>query len=98
VLGRHLDQHDPGAVRIRDPHFVQPPGLAAGFPDDVRGQLPVRRGEVAHLQPERHLVARRPAGRTGQLQEAATQEEHRAAGELAGDRQPQHVPVEGDAA
>jgi len=34
VIGGNLDQDNPDAIGVLDPHFGQAPGLGCGFPDD----------------------------------------------------------------
>jgi hypothetical protein len=105
MIRRHLHDADTDSVRVGDPHLQQPPRLPPRLLQDrhaTLAELPPRHGQVPYLQPQRHAVPRRPSSAAGHLQEAATQEEHRAplqpAAELAVDRQPQRVAVEGPAA
>jgi len=58
VIGGNLDQDDPDAVGILDPHLDQPPGLGCGFADDRdsgRGQPSVLGADI----PSSHSRSRR---------------------------------------
>jgi hypothetical protein len=37
VIGGNLDQDDPDAIGVLDPHLDQSPGLRCGFPEDADG-------------------------------------------------------------
>ena len=99
VLG-DLDQDDPDAVRVLDPHLDEAPRFQPGRPADRhagRREAGVLGGDVAHLQPERQAV--RVLGRpAGHLQQPVAEEVddppllRRA--ELAVDGQPEHIAVE----
>lgn len=101
MIPGHLDNGDPHAVRISNPHLVQPPRLPPRLSQHRHapvGQFAVGRRQVADLQPQRDRVTGRVLGSSGQLKEALPEEEHRAPSrpgpELPVDRQPEHVPVE----
>ena len=105
MLLRHLHQADAHPIRVPNPHLQQPPRLPLRLPQDRHAtlvELPSHRGQLTHLQPQRHARCRWPGSATRQLQEPATQEEDgaplRAAAELTVDGQPQRVPVEDPAA
>jgi len=99
VLRRDLDDDDPGAVGVGDPHLVETPGFAAGFAQHagtLGEEFGVGGGEVAHLQPQpqSRAVRGRGVGVRGHLEQPVAQEEDRAAGEFAIHRQPEDVAVE----
>src|ERR687898_1000856 len=105
MLRRHPHDADAQPVRVGDPHPKQPPRLPPRLPQNPNAafaELLSRRGQVAHLQPQRHARGWRLGGPSRQLQEPAAQEEDRAplrpVPELAVDREPQCVAVEGPAA
>src|SRR6185312_16145587 len=59
VLRWHFDDADAEAVRVYDPHLVEPPRLSLGRAHD--GCPPVEQGavgggQVAHLDPQPHLL------------------------------------------
>jgi D-erythronate 2-dehydrogenase len=101
VIGGHLDQHDPGAVRVLDPHLGQPPGLGQRLPGDAdpgRCQPAVLGVHVPHLKPDHDRPSRGPVGAPGHFQQPRSEKEHQArigrGSELAVDGQAQHVAVE----
>src|SRR5918993_1088477 len=105
MLRRHLHDADAQPVRVGDPHLQQSPRLPPRLPQNPNAafaELLSRRGQVAHLQPQRHARGWRLGGPSRQLQEPAAQEEDHAPlrprAELAVDRQPQRVAVEHPAA
>jgi hypothetical protein len=62
MVGRYLDEDDPYAVGVLDPHLDQAPGLRSWWPDHLdagRAEPPVLGVQVAHLQPERDAGAGR---------------------------------------
>jgi hypothetical protein len=66
VISRNLDQDDPDAVGIFDPHLDQAPRLGYRFPhyrDSGRSQPGVLGANVADLDPDH----RRTAGRVGRV-------------------------------
>src|SRR4029079_14682042 len=68
VLRRHFDDADLQAVRVRDPHLVEPPRLPPGRAHDGRPPIEqgaVRGGQVAHLDPQPDPLVRRRVGRRG---------------------------------
>ena len=101
VAGGDLDQDDPDAVGVLDPHLGQSPGLFGGLaqhPGPGRGQAAVLGPDVPYLQPDHDRAPGRPGGVTGHLKQSLAEEEHHAgiAGgpELAVHRQAEHVAVE----
>jgi hypothetical protein len=98
VVRRDLDEPDPHAVRVLDPHLVEAPGFAARLAHDARAalrELLVGLREGPDLHPEPDAVARAGAvAAAGHLEEPAAQEEHRAARELAVHGEAQDVSVE----
>jgi hypothetical protein len=101
VMVGNLDQDDPDAVGVLDPHLDQSPGLGHGFPDDGDAgcrEPRVLGADIPHLDPDHH---RRP-GRTGRvpgdLEQSLAEEEHHPGilgrAELTVDGQAQHVAVE----
>jgi hypothetical protein len=101
VIGGTLDEHDPEAVRVLDPHFGQPPGLHRGLAADRnpgRGQPLMLGVNIPYLEPDHHRAPGRIRRTAGDLQQSRAEEEHhpRILGrpELPVDRQAQHVAVE----
>ena len=57
MIGGNLDEDDPNAIGILDPHFNQPPGLRYWLPEDTdacRSQPTVLRVNIPHLDPDHH--------------------------------------------
>src|SRR5215472_10792844 len=57
VIGGHLDQDDPDAVRVLDPHLGQSPGLGDGLahdPNPRRAQPLVLGAHIPYLEPDHH--------------------------------------------
>ena len=105
MIGRNLDQHDPDAVGILDPHFGQAPGLGRRLPhdrDSGRGQPGVFGADIPYLDPDHHRVPGRAVRVPGDLEQPLAEEEHHpriiAGTELPADGQAQHVAVEAAAA
>ena len=97
MISGHLDDHQPEAIRIGDPHFIEPPRFAARLPkhlDSLRDEIGRRCGQVANLQPHRGRRTRTRLGVPGHLEESAAKDKHRATGELSVDGKSQHVTVE----
>jgi len=105
VIGGNLDQNDPDAIGVLDPHFGQAPGLRRGSPDDGdsgRGQPGVLGVDIPDLDPDHHRVPCRDGRMPGHLEHARTEEEHHPGiirrAELPVDGQAQRVAVEAAAA
>jgi hypothetical protein len=105
MISRNLDQDDPDAVRIFDPHLDQAPRLGHRFPhyrDSGRSQPGVLGVNVADLDPDHH----RPSGQAGRvpgdLKQPLPEEEHQPGivrrPELPVDGQAEQVTVEAPAA
>jgi small subunit ribosomal protein S20 len=97
VVSGHLHDHQPQAVRVSDPHFVESPRFATRLPEHLDPPLDERdrrRRQVADLQPHCGRRARARSRVPGDFKEAAPEDEDGAARELAVDREPQHVTVE----
>jgi hypothetical protein len=71
VIGGDLDQDDPDAIGVLDPHLDQPPALRCGLPDDRnsgRSQPGMLAADIPDLDPDHHRArqdrprARRPRG------------------------------------
>jgi len=105
VTGGNLDQDDPDAVGILDPHLDQSPGLGHGFPDDRdsgRSQPGMLLADIPYLDPD-HDRAPCSASRVPRdLKQSLAEEEHHPRmvwrAELPVDGQTQHVAVEAEAA
>ena len=105
MIGGNLDQDDPDAIGILDPHFGQPPGLGYRLSDDRdsgRGQPGVLGADVPYLDPDHHHVPGRTSPAPGDLKESRAEEEHHPGiiwgTELPVDGQTQYVAVEAAAA
>jgi hypothetical protein len=101
VTGRNLDQDDPGAVGVLDPHLDQTPGLCCWLPDNRdsgRGQPGVFGADIPHLDPDHHRASGRAGRRPGDFEEPRAEEEHHPGvfrgAELPVDGQAQDVAVE----
>jgi rhodanese-related sulfurtransferase len=101
VVLRHLDEHDPDAVRIGDPALDQPPRLPPRLAEDrcTRSRQAVDlRNDVADLEPQRH-PAHRAVGAAGHLEQSVPGEEDQSRllrrAELPVHGQAEDVPVEG---
>jgi hypothetical protein len=79
VTGRNLDQDDPDAVRVLDPHLGQAPGLRYRLPrnpDSGRGQPGLPGADIADLDPDHHRAPGRAGRVPGDLEQPLTGEEH----------------------
>jgi len=101
VIGRNLNQDDPDAVRVLDPHLGQSPGLRRGLPQDPgtsRCQPLMLSMNLPHLEPDHHRVTGVPRGLTRYFQQSRAEKEHHPRisrrAELPENGQAQHVPVE----
>ena len=105
MTGGNLDQDDPDAVGVLDPHLDQSPGLGQGFPGDrysCRGQPGMLLAYIPYLDPDQHRLPRSTSRVPGDLKQSLAEEEHHARmvgrAELPVDGQTQHVAVEAEAA
>jgi hypothetical protein len=101
VIGGNLDEYDPDAVRVLDPHLDQSPGLCYGLPEDTnscRNQPVVLCVNITYLKPDHHRVPGRADRAAGDLEESRAEKEHHPGicrrAELPVDRQAQYVTVE----
>lgn len=101
----YLHDDDPYAVRIRDPHLHQPPGLAPRLAQDRDSSVsqPVVLGvDVSDLEPQRDRISGWVGGLTADLEKTVAREEDQAgrvgAAELSVDGQAQQVTIEAVAA
>jgi hypothetical protein len=79
VIGGNLDQDDPDAVGILDPHFGQALRLGGLLPDDQgsgRGQPGVLGTDISYLDPDHHRAAGRALRVAGDLEQPLAEEEH----------------------
>ena len=97
----NLDENDPYAVRIFDPHLDQSPGLGHGLAENAgagRGQPVMLRMNIPDLEPDHYRAFRGRRSSPGHFQQSRAEKEHHSRigrrPELPVDRQPQHVPVE----
>ena len=96
--GRDLDEDDRAAVGVGDPALVEPHGSRRGSRVTVtpRARSSSTASGSERTCSQRRVVARWSTARgLRQLEVAVAQEEHHPAGELARDRQPERVGVEG---
>src|SRR5580698_6306972 len=105
MIGGNLDQDDPDAVRVLDPHLGQSPGLCRGLPqnpDTSRCQPFMLSVNIAHLEPDHYRVSGMARSLARYFQQSRAEKEHhgRISGraELPEHGQAQHVPVEPAAA
>ena len=105
MTGGNLDQDDPGAVGILDPHLDQAPGLRGRLPHDRdagRGQPGVLGVNIADLDPDHHRGPGRAGRAPRDLEQPLAEEEHQPGivgrAELAVDGQAEQVTVEAAAA
>ena len=105
MIGGNLDQDDPDAVGVLDPHLGQAPGLGGRLPDDRdsgRGQPGVLGVDIPHLDPDHHRAPGRAGRVPGDLEQPLAEEEHHPGivrrTELPVDGQAQQVAVEAAAA
>jgi hypothetical protein len=101
VIDRNLDENDPDAVRIVDPHLGQSPGLGHGLSENThadRRQPFVLSTNVSHLEPDHQRARGGTRSLPGHFQQSRAEKEHHSRvvrrAELPVDRQTQHVPVE----
>jgi hypothetical protein len=101
MVGRYLDEDDRYAVWILDPHFDKTPRFLARPSDDVNTGCvqPLMLGfEVADLDPEGQVAARRFCGLPTDFKEASSQEEDQprciGRAELSKDGESQRVSIE----
>jgi hypothetical protein len=101
VIGGNLDQDDPDAVGVLDPHLGQAPRLRSWLPDDRdagRGQPGVPGLDLADLDPDHHRAPGRAGRVPGDLEQPLAGEEHQPGivrrPELPVDGQAQQVTVE----
>jgi hypothetical protein len=101
VIDRNLDENDPDALRILDPHLDQSPGLGHGLSENThagRRQPFVLSMNVSHLEPDHQRAPGGPRSPPGHFQQSRAEKEHHSRvvrrAELPVDRQTQHVPVE----
>ena len=72
MVGGNLDQNDPDAVGVLDPHLDQAPGLGYWFPhdrDSARGQPGMLGVNIPDLDPDHHRVPGRPGRVPGDLEQ-----------------------------
>ena len=105
MTGGNLDQDDPDAVGVLDPHLNQSPGLGHGFPDDRcsgRSQPGMLLADIPDLNPDHHRAPCSASGVPGDLKQSLAKEEHHPRmvwrAELPVDSQAQHVAVEAETA
>ena len=105
MAGGNLDQDDPDAVGVLDPHLDQSPRFGHGFADDRdsgRSQPGMLLPDLPHLDPDHHRVPWRISRVPGDLKQSLAEEKHhpRMVGraELPADGQTKHVAVEAEAA
>jgi hypothetical protein len=105
VTSRNLDQDDPDAVGVLDPHLDQAPGLSSWLPhnrDSGRGQPGMLGVDIPDLNPDHHRAPKRAVRVPGYLEQPLTEEEHYPGivrrAELPADGQAQQVTVETAAA
>ena len=101
MTGGNLDQDDPYAVGVLDPHLDQAPGLHCWLPDNRDpgcGQPGVLGADIPHLEPDHHRGPGRTGRVPGDLEQSRAEEEHYPGivrrTELPVDGQAQHVAVE----
>jgi hypothetical protein len=105
VIGRDLDQDDPDAVGVLDPHLDQAPGLRYWLPhdrDSGRGQPGMLGADIADLDPDHHRAPGRAGRVPGDLKQPLAEVEHQPwivwRAELPADGQAEQVTVEAAAA
>jgi len=105
VIGRNLDQDDPDAVGVLDPHLDQAPGLRSRLPDNrdsSRSQPDMLGVNIPDLDPDQHRAPGRAGRVPGVLEQPLAKEEHQPGiirrAELPADGQAQQVTVETAAA
>ena len=105
MIGGNLDQDDPDAIGVLDPHLDQSPRLCCGFPDDADSgcdQPGVLGVDIPFLDPDHHRVPGRAGRVPGNFEQSRAQEEHHSGivprAELPVDGQAQDIAVEAAAA
>jgi hypothetical protein len=105
VIGRNLDQDDPDAVGVLDPHLDQTPGLRSRLPDNrdsSRSQPDMLGVDIPDLDPDQHQAPGRAGRVPGDLEQPLAEEEHQPGiirrTELPADGQAEQVTVEAVAA
>ena len=105
MIGGNLDQDDPDAIGVLDPHLDQSPRLCCGFPDDADSgcdQPGVLGVDIPYLDPDHHRVPGRAGRVPGNFEQSRAQEEHHSGivprAELPVDGQAQDIAVEAAAA
>ena len=105
MIGRNLDQDDPDAVGVLDPHLDQAPGLRSWLPhnrNSGRGKPGVLSANIAYLNPDHQRAPGRVGRVPGDLEQPLAEEEHHPGivrrAELPVDGQAQQVTVEAAAA
>ena len=105
MIGRNLDQDDPDAVGVLDPHLGQAPGLRSRLPDNrdsSRSQPGMLGVDIPDLDPDHHRVPGRAGRVPGDLEQPLAKEEHQSGiirrAELPADAQAEQVTVEAVAA
>jgi len=101
VIGRNLDEDDPDAVWVLDPHFDQAPGLSCWLPDDRDsgcGEQGVLGVYISYLDPDHHRALGRTGRVSGDLEQSMAEEEHQPGivrrAELPVHGQAQYIAVE----
>jgi hypothetical protein len=105
VIGRNLDQDDPDAVGVLDPHLDQAPGLRSRLPDNrdsSRSQPGMLGVDIPDLDPDQHRAPGRAGRVPGDLEQPLAEEEHQSGiirrAELPAYAQAEQVTVEAAAA
>ena len=79
MIGRNLDQDDPDAVGVLDPHLDQAQGLRDWLPHDRNsgcGQPGVLSVNVPYLDPDHHRAPGRAGRVPGDLEQPLAEVEH----------------------
>ena len=79
VIGGNLDQNDPNAVGVLDPHFGQSPGLGGRLTENTssgRGQPVVLSVDIPNLEPDDHRAPGRTGRTPGDLEQSRAEKEH----------------------
>ena len=105
MIGRNLDQDDPDAVGVLDPHLGQTPGLRSRLPDNrdsSRSQPDMLGVNIPDLDPDQHRVPGRAGRVPGDLEQPLPEEKHQPGiirrAELPAGGQAEQVTVEAAAA
>ena len=101
MTGGNLDQDNPYAVGVLDPHLDQAPGLHRWLSDNRDpgcGQPGVLGADITDLNPDHHRVPGRAGRMPGDFEQSLAEEEHHCGivrrAELPVDGQAEDVPVE----